>query len=227
MTGAEDVSTRNLTGQLAPNLATWSSDVSGAIVATLDDTGNLAVAGLTVAGVPVAPPASQVLASPAASITFSAIPQTYSLLRLIVTGASASATESDRWLVQINGDAGAHYDIQVASANDTTLAGIPRIAFAAWQIATANPPGDMPGASATAGLAGMLEIEIPAYAGTTLQKVANWRSGYSDAATSAADQITISGIASWRSTAAITSILIGTATASNLVTGTAAYLYLY
>ena len=39
--------------------------------------------------------ATQVLASAAASITFSAIPAGYSLLRLLVIGASSTAAEAD------------------------------------------------------------------------------------------------------------------------------------
>ncbi len=169
------------------------------------------------------PIASQVLASPAASIVFSSIPQTYNLLRLVVTGASAAAAEGDRWAVSVSGSSSG-FDIQAATASSATPAASVRNAYSSWVISPAAPPGDMPAANATAGVAGILVIEIPNYAGTTLQKVGLWRSGYSDAATSASDQMLVSAVIAWRSTAAVTSITVAAGSAS-LIAGTAAFLY--
>ena len=164
---------------------------------------------------------AQVLASPAASITISAIPQVYGVLRLLVVGASAAVAESDKWAVTVNGDTAAHYDLQEVTGSNVTAAAAPESAQVAWLAAVA----DMPAASATAGTAGILEIEIPRYAGTTLQKTGLWRSGYSDAATAAADQASNASVVAWRSAAAITSISVSAVSASNLVAGSAAYLY--
>jgi hypothetical protein len=168
----------------------------------------------------------QTLAVAAASITFNAIPAGYNQLRLVVIGASAAAAETDRWLVAVNGDSGAHYDTDISYVNDTTLVGLVKNAQTGWLGAAAAPVGDMPAASATPGVAGILEIVIPAYAGTALQKVGLWRSGYCDAATSASDQLYSGAIMAWRSAAAISSITIVTVTGSNLVAGTTAVLYL-
>jgi len=173
------------------------------------------------------PLASNTLASPAASITFTAIAGSYSVLHLIVVGASTAVAESDRWSISINGTAGANYDFQHVSGSNTTAAAAARNAYASWVTSAGAPPGDMPGASASSGVAGILEITIPNYAGTIFQKVGIWRSGYSDAATAAADQESSAGIVAWRSTAAITQIVIAAASASNLATGTSAYLYGY
>ena len=167
--------------------------------------------------------ASQVLAAPAANITFSGIPQTFSELRLLAVGASVYSIEGDRWTVSVNGDTGGHYDLQnIAGANASASASV-KNAQGLWYIANFSP-GDMPGASATAGVAGILEVIIPNYAGTTFQKVGKWYSGYSDAATAGADQIAVSATVAWRSTAAITSLKVA-AGDGNLAAGTAAYLY--
>jgi hypothetical protein len=175
---------------------------------------------------PASPYAAQTLGAPAASITFSAIPAGFSLLRLLVIGASAAALEADRWLINVNGNSAAIYDLQAVNGIQSTASASRSNATSGWLYPVGGGAGDLPGASATAGVAGILEIQIPIYAGTTFQKTGLWRSGYSDAATAAADQLISSSVIAWRSTAAITSITIATSSASNLVTGTTALLYL-
>jgi hypothetical protein len=171
----------------------------------------------------------QTLAAPAASITFSAIPGTYSQIRLIVVGASSTAAEATRWKVLVNGDSGSDYDIQgVVGAGNNVNAGADNAAATQQWIAASGGSGlDLPGANATAGVAGILEVVIPAYAATTLQKTGLWRSGYIDGATgvTSADAGVWGQVVAWRSTAAITSLVIEAA-AGNLITGTTALLYL-
>jgi len=165
----------------------------------------------------------QTLASAAASITFSSIPGTYNMLRLVVIGASAAAAQSDQWTVQLNGDTGNHYDLETFYAAGTgTGASDGSNAQAVW----ISAESDMPGANATAGIAGILDLTIPAYAGTTFQKVGIWRSGYYDAVTAITDGFVVVATESWRSMAAITSIVIATHSGSNLAAGTTAILYL-
>lgn len=172
----------------------------------------------------VGPYATQVLSSPAASITFSSIPAGYSVLRLLVIGASNTAAEATRWQVRVNGDSGSHYDHQgVGGAGNNT--GATSFSAAADQQMLSNSPNDLPGANATAGIAGILDVTIPAYAATTLQKTGLWRSGYTDGATAVADSGTWNGVVCWRSTAAITSISV-IPVAGNLIAGTVAYLFL-
>jgi hypothetical protein len=171
----------------------------------------------------------QALAAPAASITFSAIPGTYSQIRLIVVGASSTAAEATRWKVLVNGDSGSDYDIQgVVGAGNNVNAGADNAAATQQWIAASGGSGlDLPGANATAGVAGILEVVIPAYAATTLQKTGLWRSGYIDGATgvTSADAGVWGQVVAWRSTAAIASLVIEAA-AGNLITGTTALLYL-
>jgi hypothetical protein len=176
--------------------------------------------------VPASAYATQILGAPAASITFSAIPAGYNLLRILVIGASAAAAESDRWFVQVNGDTAADYDAEHLGASNATTAASSHAASTGWLSGTFSGVGDMPGASATAGVAGSLDITIPVYAGTAFQKAGLWRSGFNDGVTAAADCVVSSGTVAWRSTAAITSVKIATVSGSNLATGTTALLYL-
>jgi hypothetical protein len=201
--------------------ATWqTAPITGG--GTGGTTATIARANLGVIGGSVS---TQTLAGTAASITFSTIPGTYNVLRLLVIGRSAVAAETDYWYVQVNGDTSGHYDTLgvegYANVSTNVVNGVKNAADQWW-----TGSEDLPGASATAGVAGRLEIEIPDYAGTTFQKIGSWESGYCDAATSTGDQARISAICAWRSGSAITSVTIFTGSGSSLVTGTAAYLYL-
>jgi len=208
-------------GQIPTSAAT----IGGLLASNnLSDVSNEATALANLGGIPQKVTV-QTLASAAASITFSSIPAGYNLLRLVVVGRSAAAAETDYWYVQVNGDTGAHYDtLGTESYANVSTNVVNSVKNAADQWWTGSE--DLPGASATAGIAGRLNIEVPDYAGTTFQKVGHWESGYSDAATSAGDQAQVNGICVWRSTAAITSVTIFTGSGSNLVAGTTAYLYL-
>lgn len=180
--------------------ATESLEYS-ATTATINSTTYQPMVAPTAAGV-----YSQTLASPAANITFSSIPQTYSQLHLLVVGASASAAESDRWSVQVNGSSSSIYDIIQTQGTGTPATNTAtRNAYSAWVSGESASPGELPGAQATTGTAGLLDLVIPNYAGTTLQKTGFYRSGYSDPAavsTVAAGSTggEISTIATWGAT---------------------------
>ena len=169
------------------------------------------------------PYATQALGSPAASITFSSIPGGYSTLRVLAIGTSNTAAENTRWKVQVNGDSASHYDHQNLYGVNATAAATVVAADAQWVPSSGSP--DLPGANATSGVAGILDITIPGYAGTTFQKMGLWRSGYSDGATASADMALVFLACAWRSTSAITSLTVQPV-AGSFVTGTTAYLYL-
>ena len=150
------------------------------------------------------------------------VPAGYNLLRLVVIGASSHASESDRFNVTVNA-VSSGYDTQSAYGQNTSAAAGVQGNAAIWQ----GPTNDIPAASATSGVAGILDLQIPAYAATTFDKIGLWRSGYSDAATAAGDQLAQQNIVSLRSgTAAITSITVTLGLGGNFVTGTTALLYL-
>jgi len=211
-------------------LGTAAVDSAGTFAQVANNLSDLASTSTALANLGALPGyfLSKTLSGAAASITLPAsgsLPSGYSLLRLIVIGASANAAEQDRWAVQVNGDGGSHYDMQDMWGTDTTAFVNIKNAQDEW-LAEAGTPGDMPGASATAGVAGLLDIQIPGYAGTAFQKTGLWRSGYCDAATAAADQVIHNSLVAWRSTAAITSITVATVSGSSLAAGTTAWLYL-
>lgn len=168
---------------------------------------------------------SQVLASTASSITFSSIPQSFTAVKLLAAGASDTAAEATRWYVRVNSDAGSHYDVQgiPGSGNGIEVVTASTAGTQQWICASGDFP-DLPGADATSGAAGILEVVIPAYAGTTLQKTGLWRPGYSDGATSSSGMTLWEQVIAWRSTAAITAISV-IPFAGSFVAGTAAYLY--
>jgi hypothetical protein len=163
--------------------------------------------------------ASQVLASPASSITFSAIPGTFNHLRLMGVIASANAGESDSLLVRLNGDSGGNY---VRAEMRVVNGGSPSSLLSTGQASLDNLT--VAGGQATAGQASPVLVDIPCYAQTTFFKQVWMAGGFSDQATSSSDVTFGVGLAQWLNTAAVTSITVS-CNAGNSVTGTALYLY--
>lgn len=166
---------------------------------------------------------SVVLSAAQASITFASIEQDLSVVRLLAVGRSATAASGDQWTVQLNGDTGAHYDslFNESAANGTNAASY----VAAQTLWKGGTYLDLAAASATAGVPGYLELEIPAYAGTALQKIGKWRSGYLDGPNTTGSEL-FSTVA-FRSTSAINQIVVAALSGAKLVAGTAAFLYGY
>jgi hypothetical protein len=155
---------------------------------------------------------SSVLASATPSVVFSAIPATYNHLRLVANGRSSTAAESDRWQVTIN-TISTGYDWENTAAGQELNA-------VAWFASTL----DLPAASATSGVPGVLILDLPCYAQTTFDKMCRWHSGYIDGANS--DAILSEAVGCVRSsTAAITSLTISTHLTANFIVGSSFYLY--
>src|ERR1019366_5695665 len=132
-----------------PHLVVLATDpaISLPVSITDDGTGATSASAALAAFGAAPPPLTQALGTAAASITCSSIPQAYSMLRLVVTGASATAAEIDRWAATVNGDSGSHYGYQVLSVCGTTPTAFGRNASRSWE-AGPSGAGDMPGASA-------------------------------------------------------------------------------
>jgi hypothetical protein len=218
-----DLPAATTSAQGAVELDGTAGDIKAAGTAAAGATGKAADAGHVHPSTPVT---SQTLGTAAANITFSAIPSGYSLLRIVVVGSSAAAAESDRWFVVVNADTNADYDGEHVTGGAAVLSAAAHAGQTGWLGSSITGVGDMPGASATAGVAGLLEITIPLYTGTTFQKTGFWRSGFADGAAATADCVTETGVVAWRSTSAITSVKIATVSGGNLIAGTTAYLYL-
>ena len=162
---------------------------------------------------------SSVLASPAASVTFSSIAGTFNHLRLVCIGRSSQST-IDSFTVQFNGDTAAHYDWMGGASN---TGGIVQAYGAAVTSVLSTAYRDLPGTNATSGVPGRFTMEIPIYSQTTFEKTGTVENGYYDAVGSAGYWVNWGWV--WRSTAAITSIVVAPLSGSNFVTGSAFYLY--
>lgn len=156
--------------------------------------------------------AKSVLVAPAANFTFAAIPGTFNGLLLKLLARSATAATGDSVNVNLNGDGGANYDVQVfnsggnATENGRTTAQLTTIA----------------GASSSALASGIMELTIPGYATTVLHKSLTAVGGFIDTGGNNSDGV---WVAQWRSAAAINQIVLTLFSGANFVTGSAAYLY--
>lgn len=170
----------------------------------------------------------QILAAPAATITFPAIPQTFNHLLLKAVARSTKANESDIWGVQFNGDTAAHYDdaafrinqsVTTAPANSSNNAGnaINGLNSQNWNITAA---------SGTAGNFGRFELHIDGYSSTAFEKIVGIEGGFYDGAAAANDLTAGRGESVWRSTAAITQIVLSLPNgAGSYAIGTSVWLY--
>jgi hypothetical protein len=117
------------------------------------------------------------------------------------TARTAAAATSDTLNLQFNGDTGSNYDRQLMSAAATTVSASEALAQTSAAIANCS------GNTAPAGASGGGEIVFPSYADTTFNKTATSRYTYvtgTATGTVLSRQIGIN----WRSTAAITSIVL-------------------
>lgn len=148
------------------------------------------------------PIATVTLGSNAASYTFSSIPQTYKDLVLVSSGKVVSGTGA--YYLQFNGDTSANYSATFLYGTGTATSGRLSNQTAAY-VNRAN-------SSDGGGVANIMN-----YSSTSTNKTIISRGSNSD--------ITILYTNWWRNTAAITSILISSETATNLVAGSTFTLY--
>ena len=156
--------------------------------------------------------ASTTLGSAAASVTFSSIAGTYTDLVLVISGRSTRASTDDSLYIQFNSDTGSNYSYTELAGNGTAASS--GRASSQTQI---RPSTNMDAASQTAGTFTPVIISINNYSNTTTNKTTLSRSNMAAKEVSAV-------VGLWRSTAAISTILIKCAV-GNLDTGTTANLY--
>lgn len=159
---------------------------------------------------------SNVLASSAASVTFSSIPSTYTDLVLRVSARdNAAAVTTTLFLVAYN--------------TDTTFTGnsFTRLYAAGASVYSDNGTASgnisyMAGANATANTFGSSEIYIPAYAGAQYKPISN----FSVAETNDATTARVAAFAAlWSNTAAITTLTITPFSGGNFASTSSFYLY--
>lgn len=151
-----------------------------------------------------------------ASVTFSAIPGTFTNLILRYIGRSLSVTAADDLKMQFNGDTGNNYTTQVTVSIGTAVSGIPIISASAFVI------GTLTASTSTAGMSGGGSLIIPGYVQTLFNKTGSGLMSY--AQISANLTSFISGL-QWANTAAITSIALFPNLGSGFLNGSIFTLY--
>ena len=161
--------------------------------------------------------ASNVLASNAASVTFSSFSSSFNHLRIVAIFRSAASGAQDTMSIQFNGDNASDYNTETLRGNNATAS-----AFVNNSIDYAYI-GDCPGAGATSNFCASAVVDIPVYNGTTFYKIFSSVTTSLDTAASRCFSQIWSG--SWSSTNAITSIKLYFPGGANIVAGSSFYLY--
>lgn len=159
----------------------------------------------------------QILGSPAASVTFSNIPQNFSHLKLVSTARSAASAAANELYARFNGDSSSNYSLQNMYAANASTVGVN------GGISTYCILSSIIGATGTANYPGMDTTFIHNYRDTTFFKGSVSLGGFVSDTTS--NLSNLFRINTWRSTSAITSIVLTTSSGSNFVTGSSFYLY--
>lgn len=158
---------------------------------------------------------SQTLGSSQASVTFSSIPSTYQDLSLVYSARSDQASAQDVILLQMNTDTGSNYSSTRLYGNGSTAGSTRQTNY--------TPPfsGYLDGSTATSNTFGSGEIYIPSY---TASQNKPW--GVSSANEDNNATAFIGAYADlWRSTAAITQLVLSLSSTMNFVSGSTFYLY--
>lgn len=141
---------------------------------------------------------SQVLVSPATSVTFSSIPQTYTDLRLVCSTLLGSGGSDYALLMQFNGDTSSNYSYTFLRGSGSSGVSCGNTT------STVNITGvNLAGGSSSSGFASS-ETYIPNYTSAAKKQIAVW--GVEET-NSTAINLTTNGN-SYRGTSAITSIYI-------------------
>ncbi len=153
-----------------------------------------------------------------ATIDFTAIPATYTHLLLIVQArGDAAGSGSPFVLMQLNGDATASYDTQLAQTYQSTSVGAEFIAQTAGRVGQCVSAGGVAGAFAPT------EILLSNYTNTTIRRA--WLSSNGEKIADASGGIVTNQFAGeWRNTAAVTRLTLSLS-AGNFAAGTVAQLW--
>ena len=161
---------------------------------------------------------SNVLASSAASVTFSSIPATYTDLVLRMSVRTNAGSNTDSIEITFNGDTSSNYSTRVLYGSGSGGAGADQYAnnvpSRVWYGATGN--------TATANTFGSAEVYIPNYLVSQNKQTGN----VGMAETNAAAALMAATASLWRNTAAITTILLDPLDGSaSFQIGSSFYLY--
>lgn len=179
-------------------------DINGVLNSVFDSTNNALRVSSDGGGGGAVEVISRLVASggATASFDFTSIAGTYESLRLVVMGRGTTAAGFIGVRVRFNNDSSAIYDGLTSYA--TGPGGSNSLASETAQ--TSALAGSITAASATAAMAGITEILIPAYARTVYQKTLMGLSARFG--TNTTDYVNERVSARWRSTAAITRVTV-------------------
>jgi hypothetical protein len=156
-----------------------------------------------------------------ATHTFSSISGSYRDLVLVFHGRSDRAGQTTSVAaIRLNGDTtAANYYTQTINASNATINTSADAASVGYMM-----KHTIPGATATAGHAAIIEAVINRYAGTTFQKYGQGDAFYSSAASAAGHTVFRAG-GHWLNTAAVTSLTFFDINAANFTSGSTVELY--
>ena len=154
------------------------------------------------------------LGSSSADITFSSIASSWTDLRVVVVGRVTDATTGAFLGLYPNNDTASNYSRTQLSGDGSTTES------SRTTSATYAPIGTLPGSSVASGIPHYVAADIFSYAGGT-NKTWLWESSGDQNGSGRVYR----GVALWRSTSAITSIVLKCPGGQTLATGTTATLY--
>jgi len=161
---------------------------------------------------------SQVLGSSAASVTFSAIPATYTDLVLRYSARHNNAFSISQVLITFNGDTAANYSETVVYGNSVSAASGSQSGMSAIDFNYVDAD------SATANTFSSNELYIPNYT-VSANKPMSWAGVTENNATTSNSAMIVANASLWRNNATISSITLTAAASRNFLTGSSFYLY--
>jgi Fe-S cluster assembly scaffold protein SufB len=176
-------------------------------------TGSVTVTGATVSG------GVATVVTPGATVSFSSIPGTYNHLYLTFRGRVSDSATLEGINLQFNDDTGSNYDMQYLQGAASTASAGSAAAATAIQILIAS------GATASANVPARGDLWINNYAGTTFYKLVDALMATFHTLGTTSSYITQKRSGIWRSTAAITKIVLGDGGGGNFIAGSAFSLY--
>lgn len=138
------------------------------------------------------------------------------ILEIWVFARTDEAVAFSNCAFTFNNDGGANYDREAQSATNASVAAAPTLAATALTRPVA-------GANCAAGVAGVLRLTIPNYAGTTFNKYGEMTGGVVD--TTAANTQAVTMTVGYRSTTAITRLAIAAPSTKKFKVGTQLVIY--
>jgi hypothetical protein len=155
------------------------------------------------AGSTYTPIATTTISGTPASYTFSSIPSTYTDLVLIIAGTASGGTNTH---VQFNGDTGTNYSTTYVYGDGTSA------------VSGRNTSTSTPSVGYISTAQGVSTVQIQNYSNATTYKslLARWNN---------TGVLVAASVSLWRSTSAITSVLVGCGSGQTFTAGTTLTLY--